>query len=145
MSHPLLNDFRFSHRQQVAWGDMDAFNHVNNVTYFRYMENARISYFSGMEIFEDLARENLTFVLGETRCRFRLPVTYPDTLLVGVRVSEMKEDRLVTQYTLVSEQTGKVAAEGEATVVCVTRDTGRKNSLPDFVRERIARRENPFC
>lgn len=26
----------------VAWGEMDAFGHVNNVVYFRYFESARI-------------------------------------------------------------------------------------------------------
>ncbi len=31
--------------QQVAWGDMDAFGHVNNVHYYRYMESARIALF----------------------------------------------------------------------------------------------------
>ena len=26
----------------VAWGEMDAFQHVNNIVYFRYFESARI-------------------------------------------------------------------------------------------------------
>jgi len=29
----------------VQWGDQDAFGHVNNVVYFRWMESARIAYF----------------------------------------------------------------------------------------------------
>ena len=29
----------------VAWGEMDAFQHVNNIVYFRYFESARITYF----------------------------------------------------------------------------------------------------
>ena len=28
--------------QPVAWGDMDAFGHVNNVMYYRYIESARL-------------------------------------------------------------------------------------------------------
>ena len=27
----------------VAWGDMDAFAHVNNTAYFKYFESARIA------------------------------------------------------------------------------------------------------
>lgn len=30
--------------QKVAWGDMDAFGHVNNVQYYRYIESSRILY-----------------------------------------------------------------------------------------------------
>ena len=29
----------------VLWGDMDAFQHVNNVQYFKYFESVRIAYF----------------------------------------------------------------------------------------------------
>jgi acyl-CoA thioesterase FadM len=29
----------------VAWGEMDAFGHLNNIVYFRYFESARIAYF----------------------------------------------------------------------------------------------------
>ena len=29
----------------VAWGEMDAFQHLNNIVYFRYFESARIAYF----------------------------------------------------------------------------------------------------
>jgi acyl-CoA thioester hydrolase len=28
----------------VAWGEMDAFQHVNNIVYLRYAESARIAY-----------------------------------------------------------------------------------------------------
>ncbi len=28
----------------IRWGDMDAMGHVNNTTYFRYLETARIDW-----------------------------------------------------------------------------------------------------
>ena len=31
--------------QDIIWGDMDAFGHINNTVYFRYFEDARIAYF----------------------------------------------------------------------------------------------------
>ena len=33
-----------STRQSIRWGDMDAFGHVNNTVYFRYMEQARLEW-----------------------------------------------------------------------------------------------------
>ena len=33
----------------IAWGDMDAFQHVNNVMYLRYFESARIAYFGKID------------------------------------------------------------------------------------------------
>jgi len=32
----------------IRWGDMDAMGHVNNTVYFRYMEQARISWFESL-------------------------------------------------------------------------------------------------
>jgi len=35
-------------RIPIRWGDMDAMGHVNNTVYFRYMEQARISWFDAL-------------------------------------------------------------------------------------------------
>ena len=34
----------------VQWGEMDAFNHVNNVMYIRWCETARISLFREISV-----------------------------------------------------------------------------------------------
>ena len=31
----------------IRWGDMDAYGHVNNTIYFRYMEQARVEWVRG--------------------------------------------------------------------------------------------------
>jgi acyl-CoA thioesterase FadM len=36
-----LNDFAIVQSQTVAWGEMDAFAHVNNIVYYRYFESVR--------------------------------------------------------------------------------------------------------
>ena len=42
----LLKSFPVVAKIPVRWGDMDSFQHVNNVSYFRYFESARIAYFN---------------------------------------------------------------------------------------------------
>lgn len=34
----------------VAWGDMDAFAHVNNTVYLRWFESARIAFFEQVQV-----------------------------------------------------------------------------------------------
>lgn len=101
----------------VAWGEMDALNHVNNVVYFRYFETARLDYFSKINIMEEMKKTNIGPVLSETSSRYKLPVTYPDTLLVGSRVSVVKQDRFTMEYQIVSKRLGKVTTLGKAEVV----------------------------
>lgn len=43
----LLQAYRSRVMLPVQWGDMDAFGHVNNVQYFRYLESSRIQVCGG--------------------------------------------------------------------------------------------------
>lgn len=127
----------------VAWGDMDAFAHLNNAVYFRYFESARIAYFERMGIYEPGAPTGLGPILGSTGCRFKAPLTYPDTARVGARVRDIGEDRFTMEYVVWSERLGRVAATGEAVVVVYDYAAGQKAPLPAEWRERIEAIEAP--
>lgn len=122
---------------RVAWGDMDAYQHVNNTVYFRYFESARIAYLEQLQIPNLMSGGGIGPILHSVNCRFRLPVTYPDTVVVGVRVTAMDEDRFVMEHVLVSERHQKIAAQGEAITVTYDYDRHCKAPLPTLVRERI--------
>ena len=100
----LLEGFPVITEIPVAWGEMDALNHVNNVVYFRYFETARLDYFADIGLMEEMQVTQTGPVLSETSSRYRRPVTYPDNLLVGSRVSELAEDSFVMEYKIVSKQ-----------------------------------------
>lgn len=121
----------------VAWGEMDAFGHVNNIIYFRYFESARIAYFDHVGYDALMKEEGLGPILAATSCRFRLPLTFPDTVSVGARVVSVGADRFRMEYRVVSHQHQKVAAEGDGDVVSYDYRTAAKAPLPDAVRLRI--------
>lgn len=121
----------------VRWGDMDAFQHVNNTLYFRYFESARIAYFEQLAVADFLSSNGIGPILASTSCRFRFPVTYPDTLIVGARISQMGADRFVMEYRAVSQRHNKLAAEGEGLLVSYDYGAGRKAPIPDVVRTQV--------
>ncbi|OIN28890.1 acyl-CoA thioesterase [Vibrio barjaei] len=133
----LLKDYSVVTEIPVAWGEMDALNHVNNVVYFRYFETARLDYFSHINLMEDMAVTNIGPVLGETYCRYKLPVTYPDTLLVGSRITEVQEDRFKMEYQVVSKKLGKVTTTGTATIVMFDFTTNQKALISDKLMSAI--------
>ena len=94
----------------VAWGEMDAFGHVNNIVYFRYFETARIAYFEMLGVREFLERDPVGPILAETACRFRAALSYPDTVSIGARVASVGEDRFVMRYAVFSHRLGRLAA-----------------------------------
>jgi acyl-CoA thioester hydrolase len=125
----------------VAWGDMDAFQHVNNTVYLRYFESGRIAYFEKIDYMGLLGTSGLGPILASTQCRFRIPLTYPDTVDIGTRVADIGEDRFLMQYVVVSRNHGKIAAEGDGLIVSFNYRENKKAPLPEEVRQRIAKLE----
>ena len=70
----------------IRWGDMDAMGHVNNTVYFRYMEQARISWFEALGLQPDPLGEGPVIV--NAACTFARQLEYPGTVLVRHYVGE---------------------------------------------------------
>ncbi len=129
----------------VAWGEMDAFGHVNNVTYFRYFESARIAYFQAIDFLgagpsgskPGSLPGGIGPILAHTECRFRMPLTWPASLKVAARVSELGPDRFTMDYAVFVEATGDLAAEGTGRLVSFDYQAGAKAPLPADVAARI--------
>ena len=119
--------------QRVAWGDMDAYGHVNNTIYYRYMESARILYFDALNIFD----EDIFTVVSSNQCRYLKPLFYPDILKIGVRVEELRNSAMRMSYILWSDIQKDIVALGESVIVCVDKITMKKKSMPDNIRLKI--------
>ena len=137
MDNKLLEGYPVVIEIPVAWGEMDAFQHVNNVAYFRYFESARILYSEKLGLHQLREQTGIGPILGSASCRYKLPLTYPDTISVGAKVTEMAEDRFTMKYVIVSHKHQKIAAEGDGVVVMYNYNEGKKTAIPDETRQRI--------
>jgi len=133
----LLAGFQVVIELPVAWGEMDSYRHVNNVVYFRYFENARLEYFRRLDWFEFERQTGVGPILAATHARFRKPLTYPDTISVGARISSLAKDRFTMEHLIVSHALGAVTTEGQGTIVTYQYHTGRKTPIPEEMRRRI--------
>ena len=122
----------------VRWGDMDLLGHVNNIMYLQYFETARIEYMvrAGLGPPGPAWREH-GFIVASLDCRFRAPVTYPDTLSVGARVAALGDDRIIIEHAAYSQKLGKIAAEGDALLISYEYAAGRRSPLPQTFREAV--------
>lgn len=121
----------------VVWGEMDSYRHVNNVVYFRYFESARLEYFRRIDWFAFEAETGIGPILQATQCRFRRPLTYPDTISVTARVVDIAADRFHLEHRVVSHNQVAVAAEGTGTIVTFHYAEGKKVPVPEELRRRI--------
>lgn len=136
-SFPALADFKIIVTVPVAWGDMDAFGHVNNTMYFRYFETARIKYFEEIGYLNAMNEQGIGPILAQTSCQFKRPVTYPDTLHVGLKTASIGNSSIVMEHVIMSEKQNAVVAIGQAVGVTVNYKTGQKVALPIQVKQAI--------
>ena len=125
---------KLEHR--VAWGEMDAFGHVNNANYLRWFESARMAYFEKIAV-STSAQDVSPWVpiLARATVDFRKPVTYPDTVTLEATVTKFGNTSLTMAYRATSATLGLVA-EGEGVVV-VLDARGQKVTLPDALKRAV--------
>ena len=128
-----LKKYPIVFEQNVAWGDMDAFGHLNNVIYYRYMESARIAYMQAVQLLE----QNFNLVVASNNCKYFAPVVFPDQLSIGARIEELRNSAFRMHYLIWSTSQQKTVAEGEAVLVCVDKITMQKQSIPLNIRQFI--------
>lgn len=128
-----LRDYPVRIEVPVAWGDMDALQHVNNTVYFRWFESARIAYFERVGFLETLEEQGVGPILVSTSCQFRKALAHPDTVVVGARVSDPAADRFAMEYAVASRALGAIAALGEGTIFAYDYRRKRRADVPDRV------------
>ncbi len=121
----------------VAWGEMDAFGHVNNIVYFRYFESARIAYFDRIDYMAVMQKTGAGPILAASSCTFKYALSYPDTVTAAARVSNLQDDRFTMEYLVVSQGAERVAAVGQGEIVSYDYQRKCKTSLPVEIRQRV--------
>lgn len=78
-----IKRYPYVYTQKVAWGEMDALQHVNHVMYAKYFENARVEFFKDLSVWES---ENFEYgpVVAKLEMQFKKQVRYPSTLDVTI-------------------------------------------------------------
>lgn len=133
----------------VQWGDQDAFGHVNNIVFFRWIESSRIAYCSQVGLYGQGGEGSTAvppatlptkadLILAAASCDYRRPVVFPDTVMVGARTSRVGNSSITMEHAVFSMSQQQLAAEGKATVVYYDYAAGRSRPLPDRIRKAIA-------
>lgn len=131
-AYPVITDI------VVRWGDMDALGHVNNIVYLQYFETARINYHERVRIPPPTPQSAADgVILAANSCRYKVPVTYPDTLSIGARVAALGSDSFLMEYEAVSQKLGRVVTEGDALVVIYNFVEKRRAPITPELRQAI--------
>ncbi|HET6882902.1 MAG TPA: thioesterase family protein [Pirellulales bacterium] len=132
-----LADFPVVIAWPVQWGDQDAFGHVNNTVYFRWCESARIEYLDKLGLSDLMQTEGIGPILAAISCNYRRPVTYPDQVQIGARITRIGGRSLTMEHRIYSETQRQVAADSTSTIVVYDYNRQASHAVPDDIRKKI--------
>jgi len=121
----------------VAWGEMDAFEHVNNVAVARWVETARVAYFARLGLMSPRRGGGIGPILARLTIEYRRPLTYPDTVRVDATVRAIGKSSFTMAYRIWSEAQQTEAATGEDVIVVFDYAAGRKAPIDGALRAAV--------
>lgn len=120
---------RFTFRCQVRWDDMDAFGHVNNVTFFAYMQEARTGMLFAGEAAEHIPHLIEGVVVARHEIDYRRPLEWrPEPIEVDVWTTEVRSASFTLRYEMrdqLATPRPVVVAEALTVLVPFDLDAGR--------------------
>jgi acyl-CoA thioester hydrolase len=113
--------------------DNDLYNHVNNATYYSFIDTAVTSYLADA-VDRDLANDPVAYLVVENGCTYFSPIAFPDTVHCGLRVSSIGTSSMRFEIGLFRNEEPLAAAQGFFVQVCCDRATQRPMPMPQRVR-----------
>ena len=127
------NVFPYTMDGRVEWADMDIFAHVNNTYYFKYFERVRIEFFQSEGLLERQKDQRVGPILASTHCKFIAPLNYPDNLIFGIGIDEIKSDGFLLKHGVYSKGMDTLAAIGDGQIAYFDYEKNQKTEIPEDV------------
>lgn len=123
----------FERKIVVRFGECDGLGHVNNGTYFTYMEDARMDIFRLFNPSLNLDTWNL--IVASTRCDFLAQVSYAEELTIYTWITKLGKSSFVVDHAL-QKTDGTWAARGQAVMLAYDYET--QKAVPMWPEVRAA-------
>ena len=100
-----MNDyaFPFSLTLRLDWSEMDLYGHINNVSYFKYLQASRVNYWEQIGMERWFRDEQIGPTLASTHCDFRNPLHYPGNIIVRASVVEMRQTSFSIYHQIMND------------------------------------------
>jgi acyl-CoA thioester hydrolase len=121
----------------TRWMDNDTYGHVNNVAYYSYFDtvvNEHLIHEGGL----DIRAASAIALVVETRCLFHRPLSFPQIIDAGLRVTRLGTSSVTYDIGLFERGADAPAATGYFVHVWVERSTRRPTPVPTAIRAALA-------
>jgi acyl-CoA thioester hydrolase len=138
-----MENFPVKLELRLDWSEMDMFGHVNNVSYFKYVQASRVNYWEAIGLTKLFQETNVGAILASTSCQFKKPLHFPGKITVQARLDFIKQTSFGLKHQILNEQ-GEVAAEAQDVMVLYDFTKNVKVAIPEEIRAQIIELESPI-
>lgn len=133
-----LKDYKLSLEIRIDWSDLDMYEHVNNVSYMRYLQSGRVNFWEASGIHAKFRETNQGAMLVSTKCDFKKSLYYPGKAIIKTRLDFIGTKSFGIEHRILDEQ-GETCAEGKDVVVYFDFNKKETIPVPEEIREIISR------
>ena len=137
---PILLRSKFESEMPVRPDDIDMNRHVHNSRYFDYVLAARYDQMArcyGMPM-EEFLRHGFGWVVKATYVQFKRPLGLGDWMIVRTWIDDIVRDGVKVQFQILRKANGKLCADGYCDYTMINLETGRGETIPDWIRAKYA-------
>jgi acyl-CoA thioester hydrolase len=135
-------EFGFETEVKVRFAETDAQGIAHHAVYLVWFEAARVDYLARFDGgYPGLQARGVEALTTEAHARFVAPARFDEVLTVGVRCTGLRGARFRFEYHVTRD--GDLIADGWTGHACVDAHTFRPTRVPEFLKEAIARAEEP--
>jgi acyl-CoA thioester hydrolase len=121
----------------VRWRDLDAFNHVNNAMYLRYLEEARLRWLIALD--GPWMDAHVAPVVASALVNFKRPIAWPEDVVVELFVDRIGNSSFTLGHRILSaKDTSILYCDGHVVMVWFDSRTQKSAPLPECVRAACA-------
>ncbi len=121
----------------TRWGDADAIGHINNAMFMRYLESARLDYYSELLDLPVNRPTRQSTILAGIQIDFLGQVIHPTDLVVGTRISRLGNSSFDVDGVIFRVEEESPVVVSKAFCVWFNYDENRSQPVPQAVREAV--------
>ena len=113
-------DYRWFTEIPTRWMDNDVYGHVNNVTYYSWIDTAVAQFLIANQVL-DLGASTEVGLVVETQCRYFAQISFPDLVTCGIRCGRLGGSSIRYELGIFRNAEDRASAEGHFVHVYVAR------------------------
>lgn len=122
---------------KVRFSETDLLGHVNNSSYFVYLEEARVEFFKKMKPYNS----DKSFVVASVTCDFINQAYFDDRLVIHTEVTKMGNKSFQLKHEIINKESNKLIAKGKSAIVFFNFKKQMSEPIPEEIRRQL---ENYF-